>query len=226
MQWYWGVVGFAIARRRGASNEDEPDRFDEPAEDVFSDVELKQQSISVEANEIKQEIEQEPPADSSRDNRGYGEHKHDEYASDVDASDALAEADIYIAYGRHPQAIDLLHNALDAEPSNPVYRLKLLEIYNELHDDAAASVQLDKIRANGDAGSITRAEANPSWRVRETRPSVRRRGVAGRAAGCRVCRPPPDSPGRPSTASFRELEAPPARRRESASGRRRCCTPS
>ena len=170
-----GVVGFAIARRRGASDEDEPSRFDAPAEDVFSDVELKQQSISVEANEIEQEIEQEPPADSSRDNRGYGEHKHDEYASDVDASDALAEADIYIAYGRHPQAIDLLNNALDAEPSNPVYRLKLLEIYNELHDDAAARAQLDKIRANGDADSIARAEAlmsaAPARVVEESRPT-------------------------------------------------------
>ncbi|MEY3940828.1 MAG: hypothetical protein RLZZ604_1288, partial [Pseudomonadota bacterium] len=50
-------------------------------------------------------------------------------ASDIDAADALAEADIYIAYGRHQQAIDLLNNAISLEPGNPVYRLKLLEIY-------------------------------------------------------------------------------------------------
>ncbi|MCP4842803.1 MAG: hypothetical protein GY887_13820, partial [Halieaceae bacterium] len=92
------------------------------------------------------------------DNRGYGEHKHDHYASDVDASDALAEADIYVAYGRHPQAIDLLNNALNAEPNNPVYRLKLLEIYVDLQNEGGVAAQLERIRENGDAGAIERAE--------------------------------------------------------------------
>ncbi len=87
---------------------------------------------------------------SVRDNRGYGERKHDEYASDIDAADALAEADIYIAYGRHQQAIDLLNNALATEPGNPVYRLKLLEIYTERNNHAAAASQLTKIQAIGD----------------------------------------------------------------------------
>jgi pilus assembly protein FimV len=64
------------------------------------------------------------PERTARDNRGYGEHKHDEYASDVDAGDALAEADIYIAYGRFPQAIDLLSNALVNEPGKPATRLR------------------------------------------------------------------------------------------------------
>ena len=91
--------------------------------------------------------------------RGYGERKHDEYASDVEAADALAEADIYIAYGRHPQAIDLLNNALNNEPGNPVYRLKLLEIYAELKDDAAAQEQLQQLRSIGDEDAIANAEA-------------------------------------------------------------------
>ena len=93
------------------------------------------------------------------DNRGYGEQKHDHYASDVDASDALAEADIYVAYGRHPQAIDLLNNALNAEPNNPVYRLKLLEIYVDVNNEGGVATQLERIRASGDAGAIERADA-------------------------------------------------------------------
>ena len=161
-----GVVGFAFARRRGADDV-ESTHYEAPAEDVFSDVQLKQQSVEVEAPQVEEDTAKEQPASSAGSNRGYGERKHDEYASDVDASDALAEADIYIAYGRHPQAIDLLNNALDAEPANPVYRLKLLEIYNELKDHDAAAAQLIKIRASGDPDSIVRAEGLLSGAVGE-----------------------------------------------------------
>jgi pilus assembly protein FimV len=155
-----GVVGFIVARRRGSEAEDATSAGNnEPAADVFSDVKLKQQSIEVEAPEVEEEPSEELPTSSARDNRGYGERKHDEYASDIDSSDALAEADIYIAYGRHPQAVELLNNALGAEPSNPVYRLKLLEIYHELNDQGAATEQLNHIRASGDSDSIARAES-------------------------------------------------------------------
>ena len=151
-----GALAFVLVRRRGSSDgdEDEPVAAEEPSADVFSDVKLKQQNIAVETPRVMIQTQA-----SARDNRGYGERKHDEYASDVDASDALAEADIYIAYGRHPQAIELLNNALETEPDNPVYRLKLLEIYTELNDRGAAAAQLEKIHATGDADSIARAEA-------------------------------------------------------------------
>jgi len=155
-----GVLAFVFVRRRGRDDDDDEYEYEDtaapaPAADVFSDVQLKQQRIEVEppAEETK------PAAPAARDNRGYGERKHDEYASDIDASDALAEADIYIAYGRHPQAIELLNNALETEPDNPVYRLKLLEIYTELNDRGAAAAQLEKIHASGDANSIARADA-------------------------------------------------------------------
>ncbi|NCF16973.1 MAG: hypothetical protein GWP63_01935, partial [Haliea sp.] len=80
-------------------------------------------------------------------------------ASDVDAGDALAEADIYIAYGRFPQAIDLLSNALVNEPGNAAYRLKLLELYAETGDQAAARGQFEELRSIGDEASLERAEA-------------------------------------------------------------------
>lgn len=153
-----GVAGFVFSRRRGG---DEPEtiatRHTAPKDDVFSDVQLKHQSISVEAPD--RDADEYKLTASGRDNRGYGERKHDEYASDIDAADALAEADIYIAYGRHQQAIDLLNNALATEPGNPVYRLKLLEIYTERNNHAAAASQLTKIRSIGDADSIARAES-------------------------------------------------------------------
>jgi pilus assembly protein FimV len=101
--------------------------------------------------------EEEQPA-PSRDNRGYGERKHDEYASDADSGDALAEADIYIAYGRYPQAIDLLNNAIGNEPNNPAYRLKLLEMHAEMGDRSAAMAQFAELQEINDADSLGRAQ--------------------------------------------------------------------
>ena len=48
------------------------------------------------------------------------------------SSDPLAEADIYIAYGRFNQAAELLQNALNDEPQRSDLRLKLMEVYAEL----------------------------------------------------------------------------------------------
>jgi len=46
-----------------------------------------------------------------------------------DAVDPIAEADVYLAYGRYQQAEELIKQALADEPERPELRLKLLEIY-------------------------------------------------------------------------------------------------
>ena len=157
------ILGFVFLRRRGQEEEPARTAAATPAKDVFADVKLKEQPLQVEEPvkepEPAEDEVPEPEATTTRDNRGYGEHKHDEYASDVDAGDALAEADIYIAYGRYPQAIDLLNNALVNEPGNAAYRLKLLELYAETDNAEAARAQLQELNAIGDADSIARAEA-------------------------------------------------------------------
>jgi len=154
-----GVAGFVFSKRRRSEEQQvAPARQATPKkEDVFHDVQLRDQRIKQDAPE--RELDKQETPKSLHDNRGYGERKHDEYAADIDAADALAEADIYIAYGRHQQAIDLLNNAISLEPGNPVYHLKLLEIYTELNNHSAAASQLTKIQANGDPDSIARAES-------------------------------------------------------------------
>jgi len=159
------ILGLIFMRRRGGDNEEAP--APAPREDVFADVQLKDQELEVEApaepeifeaseeGSLLAEEEQTPPSD---DNRGYGERKHDEYASDVDTGDALAEADIYIAYGRYPQAIDLLNNAIGNDPNNPAYRLKLLEMHAEMGDRDAAMAQFGELQAIDDPSSLSRAQ--------------------------------------------------------------------
>ena len=126
----------------------------EPAVDLASEFESLPELQPVSEPEPAADPEPEEPA---RENRGYGERKHDEYASD-EAGDALAEADIYIAYGRYPQAVDLLKTAIDNEQGNPDYRVKLIELFAEMGNKDEAQQQYAKLLSIGDAGTISAAE--------------------------------------------------------------------
>jgi len=163
------ILAFVFMRRRGDDDDTQQvaaTAVTTPA-DVFADVELKEQPLEVEAL-VDPAPEPEPapiPSEAveaaeglARDNRGYGERKHDEYATDDETGDALAEADIYIAYGRYPQAIDLLNNAITNEPGNAGYHLKLLELYAETGDSDAVQRELGELQNIGDADSVARAE--------------------------------------------------------------------
>ena len=160
------LLGWLFLRRR-KDTDDEGDELDTSPVvaapvDAFADVELTEQEVELEAPEdVQPQSPEESPEDelaaARKENRGYGQRKHDEYASDIEANGALAEADIYIAYGRYPQAIDLLRNALLNDPGNAAYRLKLLQLYTETGDRAAAEQQLTELESLGDEDSLAAA---------------------------------------------------------------------
>lgn len=50
-------------------------------------------------------------------------------AVDLDSSDPIAEAEFHMAYGLYDQAADLLEKALDEDPANQAYRVKLIEVF-------------------------------------------------------------------------------------------------
>jgi pilus assembly protein FimV len=52
-------------------------------------------------------------------------------------ADPLAEADVYLAYGRYQQAEDLIKDALQANPGHVELELKLLEVYMAAKNQAA-----------------------------------------------------------------------------------------
>jgi len=155
------LAGLFFWRRRNADDENsEPEQ-----RDVFAGVELREQELQVDETPGEEPFEdsQAPAADLEpavplASGSSYGQRKHDEYAADVDSGDALAEADIYIAYGRYPQAIELLKTAVGAEPENPVYRLKLVELYAQVGQRENATEQLDKLRSLGDLSLVARGE--------------------------------------------------------------------
>jgi pilus assembly protein FimV len=64
-------------------------------------------------------------------------------ANQLDAGDVdpVAEADVYIAYGRDAQAEEILKDALKEQPDRHPVRLKLLEIYAARKDKAAFNAE-------------------------------------------------------------------------------------
>lgn len=72
-------------------------------------------------------------------------------ASDVDA---IAEADVYIAYGRDEQAEEILRDALREQPQRHALRVKLLEIYASRRDrNAFGDVATELCALTGGKGS-------------------------------------------------------------------------
>lgn len=70
--------------------------------------------------------------------------------------DPMAEADVYLAYGRVQQAEDILHDALLAHPDQAPLHLKLLEIAVQRQDRAACAALMGQLSA------LTR-EQGPDW---------------------------------------------------------------
>lgn len=62
-----------------------------------------------------------------------------------ETSDVIGEADIYIAYGRYPQAIGLLLGVLEEDPGRNDVRLKLLELYAETRDREAFDAHMAEL---------------------------------------------------------------------------------
>ncbi|MEP1472184.1 MAG: FimV/HubP family polar landmark protein [Halieaceae bacterium] len=129
------------------------------ARDAFEGVQLKEQEVELAPADVPAPEKVDGKEEDADTNRGYGEEKYDEYASDAETGDALAEADIYIAYGRYPQAADLLKTAIGSEPGNAEYRLKLLELSLEMGEPGEAEKQLFELQSLGNAEALAKAES-------------------------------------------------------------------
>ena len=130
-----GVVAFVFVRRRKIDDEAiSRAPVLKAGEDVFSTVQLEEQGLDIEESEDEEYVRT-----VAGDNRDASERHDYETGSDLEAANVLADVDIYVVYGRHSQAIDLLNNAIASEPENPLYRRKLLEVEAQSHDHGAAN---------------------------------------------------------------------------------------
>lgn len=88
----------------------------------------------------------------------------------AEMGDVLAEADIYIAYERYPQATNLLETALENEPERHDVRLKLLEVYTETGDKAGFDREVAELNSGTDDSEIVAAAAELANRFEEEAP--------------------------------------------------------
>lgn len=144
----------ALETVREASDE-EP--FDDVAPvDAFADGDAQEALDSDEPEDVfEQEAESElEAADASSVSAAEAEEDSSEESTDV-----IAEADVYIAYGRLGQAAAVLEQGISAEPVRSDYRLKLLEVYGESGDMAAFDRQYSELEAIQDQDAIEQAQA-------------------------------------------------------------------
>lgn len=82
-----------------------------------------------------------------------------EYETVGQTEDAISESDIYIAYGKFDQAIELLKGAIAAEPERTDLRLKQLEVLSSLDDaEAFAEAEANLIAIGDSAANAEAAE--------------------------------------------------------------------
>lgn len=142
------IAGFLFIRSKANDGFDEDDfmsdsKFEEPSSDF--DVE------SALAEEEKLDIFEE-----TTDVEDIAEEE--EHISEAQTEDVVAEADIYIAYGKYDQAEEILLKSLESEPGNKDARLKLVEVYASLQDGDKFDEQFAILHQIGDEDTIGRAE--------------------------------------------------------------------
>ncbi len=163
------AIAAALLMRRRKAEEDEEqieyeeetdslqdigvDDFDEP-EDVEEVPEETPDAADLLAAELEEQIAADNAAEAVR--AAEDEAEPAETAAGVgktvesETGDVVAEADIYIAYGRYQQAIDLLRSAIAKEPERSDLYVKLLEVCIETRDKAGFQQQFVALKALGD----------------------------------------------------------------------------
>ncbi|MFN0315961.1 MAG: FimV/HubP family polar landmark protein [Burkholderiales bacterium] len=139
-----GLGGFVAWKKRksAAEMDDEDDEAEEP-------------SMSPRHAEAVPE-EAMAPASSAKT---VGDH----VSEDVDA---VAEADVYLAYGRDTQAEQILKDALKSQPHRQEVHLKLLEIYHKRKDSAAFNPVAETLfAACGGKGELWRKAARMGYQL-------------------------------------------------------------
>ena len=147
-------IGFLLRNKfKRGGDQPAPARAGSDDEDEFAGVKLSDDSLII--DEFADDVDEEGaegegiPSFSAPDEEAY--------AAQFETGDALAEADIYIAYGRFPQAVDLLKTAISVEPANTDYRMKLMEACVEMVDREEFQQQYADLQVIGDEHVLQRA---------------------------------------------------------------------
>lgn len=106
--------------------------------------------------EEDQDYEEDDYEEASEDEGDYDDEESEPASSD-ESEDVIAEADVYIAYGRLDQAATILEQGISADPVRVDYRLKLLEVYRDGLEEDAFNKQMSELEAIQDEDALAKA---------------------------------------------------------------------
>ncbi len=154
------VAGMMRARSR---------RRDDEAMPVFEEAEPTPSAVSRTRPRVEEIVDDdiEPEAPTLRQEE---EHEAPPHHEGAQTSDVIGEADIYIAYGRYPQAVSLLLGALDDDPNRSDVRVKLLEVYAETKDEAGFETHMNELLTRCDDNELLLEARELETKLREDGP--------------------------------------------------------
>jgi pilus assembly protein FimV len=130
-------------------------------------------AAAVEELEQAEPDEEEAPAAVEQGAVAASEHEeHHETHEGAQTSDVIGEADIYIAYGRYPQAVNLLLGALEEDAARSDVRLKLLEVYADTRDADAFAHQMQLLQQHCEDNEMLLEARELEAKLREAEPSA------------------------------------------------------
>lgn len=138
------VLGLVAARRKQSddgADDDIPDQFDLPEAQDGEDL-MELDSVNLEEDDAFEEA-----VEASVDEETVPQ-----------TADVIGEADIYIAYGRFPQAIEMLEKAAEGEPDRADIRLKLCEVCAEAGEPEIFMNHYRVLQDVGSAVDISKAD--------------------------------------------------------------------
>ncbi len=149
-----GVAGFLIWRRRVAAEEQADSLLADSFLMDLEEEEQQQENITAPSPASDKQpqaaaVSASAPVEESSFLSEFTPSDFDILETESDAVDPVAEADVYLAYGRYQQAEELIQQALEDEPKNPELQLKLLEIFYAKEDAEAFENYASKLQAKG-----------------------------------------------------------------------------
>ena len=140
------VAGMLVVRRKRETTDDFYDEEMEASAEETAEL--------TEEDEFEDDVDDATFADDDDEDDDISDTTDDADLEDElqgsQTNDVIGEADIYIAYGRYPQATGLLLGVLEDEPLRNDVRLKLLELYAEIGDREAFDEHLVALVENCD----------------------------------------------------------------------------
>ncbi|MGF1546698.1 MAG: FimV/HubP family polar landmark protein [Thiotrichales bacterium] len=141
---------YADDRVRTVVTDHEPARGPVPqrSETVIADSDLDEERIGTRGADLEPERTMEIRTGDLTSNLDVGEEFAEEVQhEEAEEDEVISEANIYMAYGLHDQALDVLKPAAASHPSRTDYLMKLAEVYHALRDKSGFVGTAEKLQS-------------------------------------------------------------------------------